>query len=146
MLASALVAWFALRVWDMRRIDLHEDHGGIAFAHELLLSTPDRSVLLLSGDQPIDAEEYVCGVERLCGDRIAFAPGMLALPWKMAEVRARHPDLDIPWTSGPALAKTHLLVAAIRDRPVYLHPDLLQKDPVLASLDTTREGLLLRVR
>jgi hypothetical protein len=144
--ASALLSWAAFRAYDTRGIDLHADRRGIEFAHALLLSTPDRSLVLLSGDQLIDSELYVCGVERLCGDRIAFAPGMLALPWKMAEVRTRHPDLDIPWTDGPALARTHLLVGAQRDRPVYLSPDLLLNDPLLASLDTSREGFLLRVR
>ena len=145
-LAAGLLSWAALRAYDTRDVDLHADRSGIDFAHALLLSTPDRSVVLLSGDQPIDSELYVCGVERLCGERIALAPGMLALPWKMAQVRARHPDLDIPWTDGPALARTHLLVGAIRDRPVYLFPDLIAKDPLLASLDTDDEGFLLRVR
>jgi hypothetical protein len=143
---AALLAWAAACVFGTRDVDLHEDRGGIAFAHELLLPTPDRSLVLLSGDQPIDAELYVCGVERLCGDRIAFAPGMLALPWKLAEVRARHPDLEIPWTEGPALRRTHLLVAAaVHDRPVYLSPALLEKDPALASLDLTPDHSLLRV-
>lgn len=143
--AAALLAWAGARYVLTRDVDLGKDRTGIAYAHELLLRTPERSLILLSGDQPIDAELYVCGVEHLCGDRIAFAPGTLSLPWKMAEVRRRHPDLDIPWASGPALKRTHLLVAANRDRPVYLSPELLLKDPLLSSFETTQEGLLLRV-
>jgi hypothetical protein len=145
-LASGLVVWAALRVYDVRPIDLHHERYSIEEAHTLLLDTPDRSVILLSGDQPIDEALYVCGVERLCGDRIVFAPGMLFMPWKMAEVRARYPDLDIPWTDGPALARTHLLVGAVRDRPVYFSPELLEKDPALASFETSDAGRLLRVR
>jgi hypothetical protein len=144
-LVVALLAWAASCVRDTRAVDLHADRSGIAFAHELLLPTPDRSLVLLSGDQPINAELYVCGVERLCGDRVAFSPGMLWMPWKMAEVRARHPDLDIPWTSGPSLRRTHELVAASRDRPVFLVPDLVEKDPALASFGMVSGRLLLRV-
>ncbi len=144
-LAAALVAWASARYVLTRDVDLGGDRSGIAYAHDLLLRTPDRSLILLSGDQPIDAELYVCGVERLCGDRVAFAPGLLSLPWKMAEIRRRHPDVDIPWTSGPALKRTHTLVAAARDRPVYLSPALLEKDPSLSSFEMAQEGLLLRV-
>jgi hypothetical protein len=143
--AAALLVWMGSRYVLTRDVDLGTDRTGIAYAHDLLLRTPERSLILLSGDQRIDAELYVCGVERLCGDRIAFAPGTLSLPWKMAQVRRRHPDLDIPWASGPALKRTHLLVAAARDRPVYLSPELLLKDPLLSSFETTQEGLLLRV-
>jgi hypothetical protein len=142
---TVLAGWIVLRFVSTRDVDLGAERGGIAFAHDVILHTPERALVLLSGDQPIDAELYVCGVERLCGDRVAFAPGMLSLPWKMAEVRRRHPDLDIPWMGGPALRRIHSLVAAVRDRPVYLWPDLLEKDPLLAAWETTPEGLLLRV-
>jgi hypothetical protein len=142
--AVILFAWASARFVSTRDVDMHADRRGIVFAHDLLLRVPDRSLVLLSGDEPIDAELYLCGVERLCGDRIAFAPGMLSLPWKMAEIRRRHPDLDIPWTEGPALRRTHLLVAATHDRPVYVYPDLLEKDPLLASFETVPGSLLLR--
>jgi len=141
---AVLFAWASARFVSTSDVDMHDDRRGIAFAHDLLLRAPDRSLVLLSGDQPIDAELYLCGVERVCGDRIAFAPGMLSLPWKMAEIRRRHPDLDIPWTEGPALRRTHLLVAATHDRPVFLYPDLLEKDPLLASFETAPHSLLLR--
>ena len=144
-LGAALALWACARCYFTRDVDLAGDRSGIAFAHDTLLRVPDRSLILLSGDQPIDAELYVCGVERLCGDRVAFAPGTLSLPWKMAEVRRRHPDVAIPWTEGTALRRIHTLVAANQGRPVYLSPDLLTKDPLLASFDLVPEGLLLRV-
>jgi hypothetical protein len=143
--AAALAAWALVRFTLTRDVDLSEERGGIAFAHDVILRTPDRSLVLLSGDQPIDAELYVCGVEHLCGERVAFAPGMLFLPWKMDELRRRHPDIDIPWTEGAALHRTHTLVDAVHDRPVYLWPNLLEKDPLLASREMTPDGLLLRV-
>jgi hypothetical protein len=63
----------------------------------------------------------------------------------MDELRRRHPDIDIPWTGGAALHRTHTLVDAVRDRPVYVWPNLLEKDPLLASREMTPDGLLLRV-
>ncbi len=71
----------------VRELDLHEDERGAAFAHDLVLTTPDRSLLLLSGDEPANAALYVCAVERRCGDRVALSPGALFLPWAMAQTK-----------------------------------------------------------
>jgi hypothetical protein len=144
LLSLAVALWgtmSARRAWD---VDLSGDRRGIAFAHDLVLSSPDRALILLSGDEPASAALYVCEVERACGDRIVLSPGSLFLPWKMAQVRARYPGLEIPWSSGPALRRTHeLAAAAIAERPVLVHPTLFQKDPSLESSFTTFPDRLL---
>jgi hypothetical protein len=99
----------------------------------------------LTGDEPADAALYVCAVERRCGDRVVLSPGTLFLPWRMAQFRRRHPEVDIPWSNGPALARIHELVAVeARKRPVFVHPDLFTKDPLLSAFAHFPDGLLFR--
>jgi hypothetical protein len=127
-----------------RDVDLSTDNRGIAFAHDLVLASPDRALILLSGDEPASAALYVCEVEHACGDRIILSPGSLFLPWRMAQVRARYPGLQIPWTSGPALRRTHeIAAAAIGDRPVFVYPTLFEKDPDLEQAFTRFPDRLL---
>ena len=124
-----------------------DDVRGIAFAHDLVLGPPDGSLLLLSGDAPINAALYVCAVERLCGSRVAISPGSLFLPWNMAQVRRRHPEVTIPWTSGPGLRRTHELAAAeVSKRPVFAYPDLFEKDRDLeGAFEAAPDHLLIRL-
>jgi hypothetical protein len=141
---AALVVWVALGAIHAFPIDLHDDRRGEAFAHDLVLHSPDRSLLLLSGDAPNQAALYVCAVEHLCGERVALSPGSLFLPWAMAQARRRHPEITIPWTNGPGLKRTHEIVAAeIARRPVFAYPDLLEKDPLLQTAFRPLPDLLL---
>jgi dolichyl-phosphate-mannose-protein mannosyltransferase len=146
-LGGALGFWVLESSLRVRDVDLSEDRRGLAFAHDLVLQTPDRSLILLSGDEPGNAALYLCAVERTCGDRIVLSPGSLFLPWRMAQVRARYPELDIPWSEGPALRHVHELAAAAIDRrPVFIHPSLWEKDPALKdAFSSVPDRLLLRL-
>jgi hypothetical protein len=142
--AVALVLWATTGARRARDVDLKADWRGLAFAHDLVLASPDRSLILLSGDEPGTAALYVCAVEKACGNRTVLSPGSLFLPWRMAQVRRRYPDLDIPWSAGPALRRTHELVAvAAGSRPVFVYPDLLQKDGALTDSFTSLPDRLL---
>jgi hypothetical protein len=142
--ALALAGWAALAFARVRGVDRSHDDRGIAFAHDLILPTPDRSLVLLSGDAPANAALYVCAVEGRCGSRIALSPGSLFMPWAMAQARRRHPDLTIPWEAGRALRKTHELAAAeATTRAVFVYPDLLEKDPLLVETFTPLPDHLL---
>jgi Protein of unknown function (DUF2723) len=144
--AVGLCVWAFWSGHRSRDVDLGDDRLGAAFAHDLVLQTPRRSLVLLSGDAPANAALYVCAVERRCDDRIVLSPGLLSLPWDMVQVRRLHPGLEIPWTGGPALQKTHELVAAEAGRrPVFVYPDLLTKDPGLAAFTVFPDRLLVRV-
>ncbi|HEV3192628.1 MAG TPA: DUF2723 domain-containing protein [Polyangiaceae bacterium] len=144
--ALALLGWCALGVWRAGDVDLHENRRGLAFAHDLLLFSPERSLLLLSGDGPSDAALYVCAVEQRCGDRIVLSPGTLSMPWKMAQIRRKHPEIEIPWSSGPALHRTDELVSSeLGRRPVLVSPELFDKDPDLNGFERSPAGLLLRI-
>ena len=138
------VVWSVARVAD---IDLRDDRRGLAYAHDLVRATPGNAIVLLSGDEPAAAGDYVCAVERACGERAVFSPGMLSMPWKMAEIRRRYPDLSIPWTDGPALRRVHEIVgAAPSTRPVVVMPGLLAADPVLeGEFPHFPDHLLMRV-
>jgi hypothetical protein len=142
-----LAGWLIWATLQARDVDLAGDRLGARFAHDLVLGTPDRALILLSGDEPTAAATYVCAVEKLCGERIVLAPGMLSMPWKMAQTRRQHPELAIPWSGGPALARTHeLVLVEMRSRPVFVYPDLLKKDPELArSFDVIPDRLLFRI-
>ena len=145
--AALLSAWLAFAVWHARDVDLRDDMRGLAFAHDLVLGPPDGSLLLLSGDAPLNAAAYVCAVERLCGSRVVIAPGGLFMPWSMAQVRRRHPEITIPWKSGPGLQKTHELAAAeVTKRPVFAYPDLFAKDHALeGAFEAAPDHLLVRL-
>jgi hypothetical protein len=133
----ALAGWVVLTILSVMKIDLSRDRRGIAFAHDLVLRAPDRSLLLLSGDAAANAALYVCAIERACGDRVPLAPGGLFMPWAMAQARRLHPEIDIHWSSGPGLKRTHELAAAeAPKRPVFVYPDLLEKDPLLVDAFT----------
>ncbi len=144
---AALAVWSIVAYSRVLGVDLREDRRGIAFAHDLLLHSPDRSLLLLSGDAAGGASLYVCGVEHACANRVTIAPGTLFMPWAMRAARAEHPDVTIPWSSGPALARTHeLALANVGARPVFAYPDLLAKDPRIADvLVPTPDNLLFRL-
>jgi hypothetical protein len=150
---AALALSLALGLWGLdgarraRDVDLSTDRRGIAFAHDLVRATPDHSLILLSGDEPGSAALYVCAVEQACGRRIVLSPGSLFLPWRMAQARARYPDLDIPWSAGPALRRTHeLAAAAIDSRAVFVSPTLFEKDPVLGgAFSSLPDRLLFRL-
>ena len=146
-LALAVLGWSALGVRRAADVDLARLRSPIEFARDLISATPDGSLVLLSGDEPAAAALYVCGVERTCGKRIVLSPGTLSLPWKMTELRRRYPDLVVPWSSGPALPHTHELIAALGgQRPAFVYPDLLQKDPMIgSSFVVLPDGLLFRV-
>jgi hypothetical protein len=62
-------------------------------------------------------------------------------------VRARYPELDIPWSEGPALRHVHeLAAAAVGRRPVFIHPSLWEKDPALKdAFSSVPDRLLLRL-
>jgi len=144
--AAALAAWGVWMARSARDVDLHSDRRAIAFAHDLILSTPPRSLVLLSGDEPANAALYVCAVERTCGDRVVLSPGALFLPWRLTQFRRTHPEIHIPWSGGPALARVHEIVAAeAPSRPVFVYPDLLAKDPALADFPRYPDGLLFRL-
>lgn len=151
--SAAAAACLALSLWVIhgavrtRDVDLSADRWGLVFAHDLILGTPDGSLILLSGDEPGSAALYVCAVEHACGKRIVLSPGTLFLPWRMAQIRRQHPDLDIPWSSGPALRRTHELArAASSARPVFVYPSLFEKDPALKSqFSSVPDRLLFRL-
>jgi hypothetical protein len=64
----------------------------------------------------------------------------------MAQFRRRHPEVDVPWSSGPALARVHELVAAeASKRPVFVMPDLFAKDATLSQWPHLPHGLLFQV-
>jgi hypothetical protein len=158
------VAWleFGLRTWRQRfpggailaavavlpvagnlRIDLSRDASGPAYARALVSEAPDRSLVLLTGDLPAHAALYACGVERICGARIIVAPLRTHMPWYLAQVRRRHPDLSMPIDGHGSLDLARMIPDEIGRRPVLAHPELLKKQPDLAHRFTWTPGPLL---
>jgi len=115
------------------RIDLSRDRTGETEASDLVKSAPDGSLVLLTGDAPAHAALYACGVEHACGARIFLSPLKTYMPWYMAQVRRRHPNLSLPVDGGGSLDLVRMIADEIARRPVLAHPELLRKKPDLAK-------------
>jgi hypothetical protein len=128
-------------------VDLHDDRRGLALAHDLVDSTPDGAIVLITGDASNGAILYACGVERRCGDRRVFSPGQLYLPWRREQLGARWPDLAIPAIppGRKNVSLRELVVANLPLRAVYVAPQLLDIDPSLQALGVMPEGILVRL-
>ena len=127
---------------NVRTLGFQDNRRGIAFAHDLFASVPDNALVLLGGDAFVQAAGYVCGVENGCGNRVILAPGMLFLPWYRTQFASRTKHGD--WISAVSTVRqTHLIIErVIRERPVYVLPYILQKDPIIAKQYVARPDLL----
>jgi hypothetical protein len=129
-------------------LDFHRDRLGIAYAHDLVASTPERSLVLLKGDMATQAALYVCGVERRCGERIVLAPLQWAMPWKLEQDRRRHPELELgdamPRDFVGAQGVAELVRREISRRPVFVHAELLD-DALRGEESAVPSTLLYRI-
>src|SRR5262249_14319928 len=114
---------------NLARFDMSRNRIGIAYAHDLVRSAPDGALVLLTGDMPAHAALYACGVEQSCGQRLVLSPGQLFMPWKAAQVRRRYPDLEIMERSDGGIDLAGTVEGQLARRPVFIHPELLQKKP-----------------
>jgi hypothetical protein len=129
---------------NFARLDMSTSRAGIAYAHDLVLSTPDGSLVLLKGDMPSQAALYVCAVERRCGERIILAPGQLFMPWKRRQLSRRYPELTLPDDEDSVVATRRLALAELPRRAVFVHPELLD-DAMSKDNTAVPAGLLFRV-
>jgi hypothetical protein len=133
-LRFAMLVLPAAMLFANRDVSMRADRRGIAFAHDLLAPTEDDALVMLRGDHAIQAAEYVCAVERACGDRIVMAPGELFMAWKNAQVRREYPELAI---DPPELATSKRIVRIVEGelgrRPVYMLPELYLRDEELSA-------------
>ncbi|MET0591712.1 MAG: DUF2723 domain-containing protein [Polyangiaceae bacterium] len=123
--------------------DLRNDHSGLAYAHDLVTSTPEDAILLLKSDTASQAALYVCAVEKQCADRIILTPGQLWMPWKRDEIRRRYPDLALPSEDAPSPTRW-LVDRYVGHRPIFLHPELVD-EAVHGSISVLPSLLLFRV-
>jgi Protein O-mannosyl-transferase TMEM260-like len=117
-----------------------------AFARDLVAGVPDGSLVLISGDLYTGAMQYACAVENACGRITLFAPGQMFLPWKLAALKRRHSDVDLP-EGKIGLASTHEIVErALAHRAVFVMPSLLLRDEAMShEFAFVPSRLLLRV-
>ena len=126
--------------------NLGADRRGIAFAHDLVSHTPDGALVLVTGDLNVQAANYICAVERSCGGRVFLAPGDLFLPWRLAQLRRRHPGLASELPSDPGMKNVHELVARELDTALRLrHAGFLQRDVALTHYALAPDMLLVRL-
>ena len=111
--------------------DLRDDRRGIQLAHDLLRDVPDGSLVLVTGDALNGAALYLCGVEKRCGRTIVFSPGQMHLPWRVEQLRRRHPELVLPTPVGKFLSVQELVGANLDRRPVYVATQILNHEPAL---------------
>lgn len=129
-----------------RDVTLRDDRRGIGFAHDLIRPTEDDALVLLRGDHAVQAAQYVCFVERACGNRIVFAPGELFMQWRRAQVLRAHPEIRIDPEQRSGRRQVPAIVeGALDHRPVYLLPELYVRDKALEMHPILPRRLLLRV-
>jgi hypothetical protein len=128
---------------NLARLDMSSNRVGLAYAHDLVLSTPDDSLVLLKGDMPSQAALYVCAVERLCGARIILSPGQLSMSWQRRQLARRHPELTLPSEQDTAITRS-LIARELPRRPVFVHPELLD-DALSEPNVAVPAGLLFRI-
>jgi hypothetical protein len=142
-LVALVFVWpLALNATD---VDQRDNRRGIEVAHDLFRRTPDGALVLVSGDAFNGATLWTCGVEKACGERIAFSPGQLHMPWRVEQLRRRRPDLVLPAPTGKFLTTRELVEANLPLRPVHVMPGLLDAEPALRdAFDFVPEGMLVR--
>ena len=123
--------------------DFSEDRRGLAYAHDLIASSPDGALVLLKSDMASQAALYACQVEQRCGDRIVLTPGQLWMSWKRSELSRHHPALALPPADAPSAARW-LAEQNASLRPVFIHPELVD-DVVHGDLAVLPSLLLFRV-
>jgi hypothetical protein len=124
-------------------VDFHNDALSVAYAHDLVTSSPDDALLLLKGDMASQASLYVCAVEQRCGHRIILAPGQLWMPWKRRELAERYPALPLPPAAAPSKTRW-LALTELSRRPVLVHPELVG-DLAPSEMTILPSALLFRV-
>lgn len=128
-------------------LDLSGDRRGEAFVHDLLRGVPDGSLILLSGDGPVQAAQVACTVERVCGSRVIMAPGMLFLDWYRAELARRWPEVPVPADLRTIKHASRLVEEAIGSRPVFVLPHVVDRDPSISDRwSLVPSGLLIRLQ
>ena len=129
---------------NLARLDMSRDRLGMAYAHDLVLPTPDGSLLLLKGDMPSQASLYVCGVEQRCGRRIVISPGQLFMPWRTRQLSLRYPELSLSSETGDPISARRLVEQELDRRAVFVNAELL--DDALSGEKTALPwGLLFRI-
>ena len=131
------------RLTSLASFDLSGDRLGLAYAHDLVGSTPDGALVLLKSDMASQAALFACGVEDRCGNRMLVTPGQLWMPWKRRELARRYPGLPLP-PSDVASTSRWLVEQSLPSRPVFIHPELVD-EVVHGDLSTLPSLLLFRV-
>ncbi|HEX8794281.1 MAG TPA: DUF2723 domain-containing protein [Polyangiaceae bacterium] len=124
-------------------VDMSGDRRGEAFVHDLLRGVPDGSLVLLSGDGPVQAALVACTVEHACGSRVVMAPGMLFLDWYRAELARRWPEVPVPADLRSIKHASRLVEEAIGTRPVFVLAHVVARDPSIADRWALEPSLLL---
>ena len=127
-------------------VDLADDRRGAQFVEDLMKTADDGALVLITGDALNGITTYWCGVRRRCGERVVFSPGQMHLPWRVEQLRRRHPGLELPEPAGRFLTTREIVAANLGARAVYVAPALLDREPPLRDLyGYVPEWLLLRV-
>jgi hypothetical protein len=133
-------------VVNVPEVSMHDRRIGEQFSRDLLDRVEPDALILLSGDLFTPAAEYRCLVEEDCRAATLVSPGRLFLDWYRLQVHRRHPELD-GILDIHTVEQTHQLVRAeLEKRPVYVQPNLVEKDPeLLSSFFILPSVLLFRV-
>lgn len=103
-LAATVVATAGLAVTTYPQVDRRDDQVARGYGLDILASVDDGSVLLTAGDDTSTAVAYLQLVERARPGVIHVMQPLLRTDWYVRELRARRPDLAIPFDrlGGPA--------------------------------------------
>ena len=136
LLRTYLILSFAFLIFvnfpkaDLKGINLTKKYAFDAFA-----TTPANSLILVSGDVPNMASEYLNVVEGKSEGRLIFTPGQFHLDWFKKQLSERYPKLSVPEPKqGKLYTSTSQVVDANYEKaPIFVSPELSQYDPELAE-------------
>jgi Protein of unknown function (DUF2723) len=118
------------------------------FAEDILASVEPGAVLIANGDEAIAPLAYLQSVERHRTDVQLLIGPLLTEPWYIRQLRARYPDLSLPFERLRIdAARMKDLVDANVDRTqIYAVGNLLDAESIAPAYTTATHGLVFRIQ
>jgi hypothetical protein len=126
--AATVAATLVIALVALPSVDRRDDRVARGYGADILESVEPGAILLTTGDDASFAVSYLQAIERMRPDVIHVIPALLRGDWYVRQLRARHPDLQIPFER---LTTLRVFVEANSSRPIATVGPLI--DESLAS-------------
>lgn len=143
---AALVLIAVMAVSAYPRVDRSHDQIARHYAEDLLGSLDQNAVLLAKGDDVVLPVAYLQEVEHVRPDVTLVMLGLLGADWYVSQLKARHPDLSIPFVRyDKQSANLKTLVAANPGRTIAVVDEPLPDESLSSGYWFFTRGLVQQV-